>query len=144
MSNELWKTTSRQINWWKYGRAIWNQISVVHLIKVVSHKYIPASIENSLTNSPHFCQYEAQTATVNRQEPYLPCHVCVHDLYKKYSFAWHYYSKEKCGTAHQTAMHTWGGTCFDILHRCTEHMHHLDSHKIHIPVNKNHNTSSPP
>lgn len=75
-------------------------------------------------------------------EPYLPCHVCVHDLYMKYSYAWSYYSKEKCGTVHQTAMHTWGGTCFDILHSCTEHMHHTDSHKICIPVNKNHNISS--
>lgn len=77
------------------------------------------------------------------QELYLPCHVCVHDLYKKYSCVRRYYCKEKCGTVHQTAMHTWGGTCFDILHSCTAHMHHTDSHKIYIPANKNHNISSP-
>jgi hypothetical protein len=50
VSNELWKTTSRPINWRKYESATWNQISVVHLIKVVSHKYTTISVNWEFTN----------------------------------------------------------------------------------------------
>ena len=109
---------------------------------IIQHSKHGESLKSKIVLS--FVSMKRKQQEKTGQELYLPCHVCVHDLYKKYSCVWHHYSKKKCGTVHQTAMHTWGGTCFDILRSCTEHMHHTDSHKIHIPANKNHYISSPP